>query len=207
MTTIYCVRVGLKYGPHYVERLRNMVRRYTDAPIVCLTDQPDSIEGVEMVQVTGTGWWAKMHLFNPAIRGKGVYFDLDTVLCGDIAPLLDYDGPFAICANFTKAVTKSYPCRYGSCVMAFPEGFGQDIFDAFMADHDEIVAHCPKGDQQAIERLYPDAVYLQDVMPPGFFVGYRHFGKQPPAGASVLIFAGNKKPHNTPYRWIKELWT
>jgi hypothetical protein len=90
--------------------------------------------------------------------------------------------------------------------MAFPDGFGQEIYDKYTADTEGIRAACPKGDQQAIERLYPDAVYLQDVMPPGFFVGYREFTKEPPAGASVLIFAGSNKPHNTPYQWIRELW-
>jgi hypothetical protein len=41
-----------------------------------------------------TGWWAKLALLNPFIRGDGwtVFLDLDTVICGPLAPLAQVRG-------------------------------------------------------------------------------------------------------------------
>lgn len=209
---ICCVWVGHKYGREYVERLRNMCLKHSDEKyIVCLTDKPqESIKNVIMVDVSHLnleGWWAKMALFSQSWRDYRVtYFDLDTVILGDIRPLLEYDGPFAICENFTRlAGNKTWPCKYGSCVMSIPANFGREIFDNFMENRDEIMEACGnKGDQYAIEKLVPDAVLLQDVLP-NFFIGYREFQETKP-GETVAIFAGSRKPDNSPFDWVCEAW-
>lgn len=209
---IACVRTGTRYGPEYVERLRNMVARHLplEHRVVCLTDQPERIEGVECIEVHGLPrWWAKMALFGPEIRGndRTLFFDLDTVIVGDLTPLAEWDGTFGICANFTwLSGHPDWPCRYGSCVMSLAPGFGDHIWRAFWAERERWMAECPRGDQQAIEQIYPHATLLQDVMPEGYFVGRREFTERKPDGAAVMVFAGRAKPHNTPYQWLKEAW-
>lgn len=214
MITVICVRVGTAYGIEYVERLRNTVRRHLpqDHRLVCLTDQSDQVAGVEMIDIGHlglTGWWAKMSLFDPDLNslGRRLYFDLDTVIVGDLTPLANWRGQFGICENFTKlAGHNQWPCNYGSCVMSLAPGFGLGIYRRFMADPLGCIERCPHGDQQAIEALHPGATYLQDAMPPGYFVGRRDFTDSKPKGAAVMIFAGRHKPHNTPHRWIREAW-
>jgi hypothetical protein len=214
MITIACVRVGTAYGVEYVERLLNMVHRHLPVPFrfICLTDQPEQVPGVHMIGIGHRGlhgWWAKMSLFDSELRGPGrcLYFDLDTVIVDDLMPLAEWEGHFAICENFTKlAGHKKWPCNYGSCVMSFASGFGLDIYRRFAADPAGWIRKCPRGDQQAIEALYPGATYLQDVTPRGYFVGRRDFTNSKPKGAAVMVFAGKHKPHNTPHRWLKEAW-
>ena len=218
MITVACVRAGKKYGINYVEKLRNMVNRHlkVDHEIICLTDQPDSIPGVTFIQCSFSdlnGWWAKLLLFDPAIRGSNhcIYFDLDTVIVGDITPLSVPLKTFQICQNFTRlSGNKSYPCDFGSCVMVFPEGWGRFVWEAFYRDRKHLMQKCRYGDQQAIELIIRDAqepvLYLQDMLPPGFFVGRRDFTNEKPKGAAVMVFAGNHKPHNTPHRWLKDAW-
>lgn len=212
MITVACVRTGDKYGIEYVEKLRDMVARHLSIPhrFICVTDQPEPLDDVEMIPVSGElpGWWAKMALFSPDLRGPGrcLYFDLDTVIIDDITPLAEIAAPFATCANFTRAVNQLYPCRYGSCIMIFADGFGGDTWAAFLANMADIIDGSPYGDQQAIEQLYPDAVLLQDVLPRGYLVGRRAFIDERPEGAAVMIFAGKHKPHNTPYQWLREAW-
>lgn len=213
--TVACVRIGTKYGIEYVERLRSMVSRHLDGhgvDFICLTDQPEKAQGVDMIDISGlglTGWWAKMAVLAPHIRGMNhtLYLDLDTVIVDELWPLERWRGPFAICQNFTKlAGHPDWPCNYGSCVMSIPPGFGEAAFTLFMQDPQGWIERCPKGDQQAIEMLIPGALYLQDLMPPGYFVGRRDFTDEKPPGAAVMIFAGKHKPHNTPHQWLREAW-
>jgi hypothetical protein len=209
--TVACVRTGDRYGIEYVAKLRDMVARYLPMPhrFICLTDQPETLAGVEMIPLMGLpGWWAKMALFSRSFRGEGrcLYFDLDTVIIGDLTPLAEIEAPFAICANFTRAVNPAYPCRYGSCIMVLADSFGSDIWASFMSESHRFIQGCTYGDQQAIEQLYPDAILLQDVLPAGYLVGRREFTDERPEGAAVMIFAGKHKPHNTTHKWLREAW-
>lgn len=212
--TFACVRVGTKYGPEYVERLRNGIENHyrRGFSIVCLTDQPQEIDGVVNAQINGDrfpGWWSKMGWFLPNIRGlkRTIYLDLDTVIVGDLTPLVDLDVEFGICRNFSRDVSPSYPCRYGSCVMTFAPTFGHDIANQFFADPKKWMSIGHRyGDQYVIERLHPNATLLQDVLPTGYFVGRRDFGDDMPTGAALMIFAGKHKPHNSPHRWVKDHW-
>jgi hypothetical protein len=90
--TILCVRFGNRYGPEYVERLRNMISRNITIPyeIVCLTDDPRPIKDVRLIVQGSAGysklWWHKVHMFDPSLplRGRILYFDLDIIICDNI---------------------------------------------------------------------------------------------------------------------------
>jgi hypothetical protein len=215
--TFACVRSGTRYGPEYVERLRNGIRRHA-APgsfdIACFTDQPDQIEGVKMHPVPGglLGWWAKLALLQYTWRQtrRIVYIDLDTAVVGDLTPLQNVGADFAICENFTRAAGNlNWPCRYGSCVMVLNPSFGDDAFNraaVLVCDSVWMAKHGRYGDQRVIEECVPDAAILQRLMPPGFFLGYRHLTSVRPASASLVIFAGSHKPHNCGVAWVREQW-
>ena len=58
------------------------------------------------------GWWNKLYLFKPGVlEGRVLYIDLDTVIVGDLDPLAQYDGRFAILRDLFR------PQHYGSGVM------------------------------------------------------------------------------------------
>ena len=215
--TIACVWTGNKYPVHYVERLRSMVARHCPLPFrfICLTDHEEEINGVEMIDISRTElkrWWAKMCLLSPEIRGEGdcIYFDLDTVICGSLSPLLGaFAHDFSTCANFTvRAGHTNWPCLYGSCVMTLRDGWGGLYWDQFWNDRESTIAECGKyGDQKAIELLYPYAALLQDILPQGVFLGRREIENHllaKPEGCSIIVFAGRHSPENCGVKWIEE---
>ena len=86
---------------------------------------------------------------------------------GNIDPLADYDGEFAILSDFFLGKPS-----YQSSVMLFKGGFGKELAEGFfkdtqkaMHDHSPAVAPAPGkwGDQYYIERHVKNADYLQDL--------------------------------------------
>lgn len=211
---VACVRTGNKYPVEYVHKLRDMVARHLDMPyeFLCLTDQPQAVDcnTDDISNYHMLGWWGKMALFEPLWReGKRVlYFDLDTVICGDLTPLADLTVDFGICANFTRAAGhKTWPCGYGSCVMTLGPNCCEDIWHKFTVDDQRLMQKAGGyGDQKVIEQLAPDATLLQDVLPPGFFLGYRDLDYHKPENCSIVCFAGSSKPHNSNKEWIRKEW-
>lgn len=218
--TIACVWTGQKYGQVYVERLRRMVERHFPLPFrfKVISENFTEIPGCEMIRDKRiselSGWWAKMLLLDPGVRGEGdcIYFDLDTVICGPLGFLLGaFSHPFAICGNFTtRAGHPNWPCLYGSCVMTFRDGWGAEPFERFWQDRRRIMAAAGKyGDQKAIEIVYPYGAILQDIMPDGYFMGRReipaHINGRP-QGCSVVVFAGRRTPENCDVDWIRKEW-
>jgi hypothetical protein len=215
--TVACVRTGDKYSTDYVHRLRRMVSRHLDRQhrFVVLTDNPGALPDYDTVPVSSNlpGWWAKMQLFSTAWRERQrvLYIDLDMVICGDIAPLADIAADFAICGSFVRATgNTTWPCKYGSCVMVLAPGWGEFVWQRFMADHSYLMGHYARtGDQHAIEALAPDGAILQELMPAGFFVHYRALSDhkdRKPDGCAVVVFAGKSKPANCSVGWVKEYW-
>ena len=211
---VACVRTGNKYPSEYVHRLRLMVEKYltNDYEFICLTDHPREVNcnTLDISEFYLNGWWGKMALFEPTWR-KGervIYFDLDTVICGDLSPLFNLFVDFGLCANFTRASgNKSWPCHYGSCVMTIGPNRCEDVWHNFNANDVRLMRSAGNyGDQKVIEELSPGATLLQDVLPKGFFLGYRDLTNYKPKGCSVVVFAGSSKPHNCEKEWIREAW-
>lgn len=212
---VACVRTGGKYSTDYVYKLRDMVARHLPIPheFICLTDNPNHLVGIKTDDIWCyhlQGWWGKMALFEPRWRAgeRVLYFDLDTVICGDLSPLANLFVDFGICANFTRAAgNKSWPCHYGSCVMTLGPNRCENIWHSFNADDYRLMMKAGNyGDQKVLEWLSPAATLLQDVLPQGFFLGYRDLADTKPKECSVVVFAGSSKPHNSNKEWIKDAW-
>jgi hypothetical protein len=209
------VRTGTKYSVDYVRKLRDGIAGNTTRAhdFVCLTDRPGDLLDIQSVDISEhrlSGWWGKMALLDFASRSANrvIFFDLDMVICGSLDPLTDVEPEFGICGSFTRAAGNAkWPCRYGSCVMSFAPFFGLDGWDRFNAGRDRWIGLAGiHGDQWVFEGLYPAATILQDVLPPGFFVGYRDFTDRKPDGCAVAVFAGKVKPHDCKIDWIAKAW-
>lgn len=221
--TVACVWTGTKYPIDYVKRLFAGVARHLSVPfhLMVIADHRNAVQALDefsdevgVVETRLPGWFAKMELFNTRIRGgdRWLYFDLDTVLIRSIDPLAQADIDFGICANFTRrSGNDRWPCGYGSCCITLAPGYGDHIWRGFLkpAPRGRDWMHAAKGnwgDQWVIEQLDPHATLLQDVMPPGFFIGRRELTDTLPDRASVVVFAGNQRPDNSPHRWVAEHW-
>lgn len=217
---VACVRTGDKYSVDYVTRLQAAVSRHmpVDYRFVCLTDKPSALasvcETIDISMLYLPGWWGKMALFKPDWRrGEDVvYLDLDTVVIGSLFPLAALTVDFGICANFTRAAGHTdWPCRYGSCVMKIGAGtLIHHVWDMFDYDRGVWMEKFKKtGDQHLIENALPDATLLQEVLPAGFFLGYRDLASHldaPPLGCSLVVFAGSHKPDNSKMPWVRAAW-
>lgn len=211
---VACVRTGDKYPVEYVYKLRDMVARHLKAShsFVCLTDNPKALPDIKCVLVDKglPGWWAKMQLFSTQWRQgqKVVYFDLDMVICNNIAKLAELEVDLAVCGSFTRAAgNKNWPCIYGSCCMVLGADLDVYIWEIFCRNKVALMAAAGNyGDQMALQHIRPDATILQDVLPKGFFLGYRNLTHYNPEECSVVVFAGANKPHNCNEQWIAKEW-
>jgi hypothetical protein len=205
------VRAGTAYPFEYVTKLRNMVMRHLDCgyTIVCLTDQPERCEGVTFVDVTELGlkrWWTKMILFATEWRErkKIIYIDLDTIIIGDITPLADVPGEFAILERMTQ---HDYPSRYNSSVMVIGGGMAGFVWTSFDKNRAALMkAYERYGDGACLEELYPNAPSLQRLLPKGFFCHYRDITDTKPS-AAMINFGGAYKPHDCPFAWARREWS
>jgi hypothetical protein len=199
---IVCVKVGMKYGPDYVNRLASMVSRQITWPyeFLCLTDDPAGLTcAYARIGTELPGWWAKLVLFqpHPSLIGKRVvYLDLDTVLVGPSDFLLDYEGDFAILRDFYRVA------GYGSAVMSIAPGAGTKVWASFVPSRMAWYA----GDQDWIQDVLPVADRWQDVAP-GKIVSYKvHCQPSVPPDAAVVCFHGSPRPHEVDDPWMTEHW-
>ena len=189
---ICCVRTGHKYGPEYVTRLRDGVSRNLDAPhqFVCLCDKP--IDGVECepLQSGLTGWWSKLELFR--LARPLVYFDLDVVITGSLAPLLQWEG---------GGILKDWWLPgFNSSVMKLTGTEGH-VWSDFRP---EMIPRLYMGDQQWISHKLPNT----KTFPPQWFPSWKagHCEERVPDGALAVVFHGEPRPHQITSGWVPQRW-
>jgi hypothetical protein len=141
------------------------------------------------------GWWGKLALFRKgtfAPDERVVYVDLDTVMVGNVDFLARYAGPFAMLRDFY------HPLHLASGVMAWRGDECAEIWSNWLALG---CPRAPRGDQQVIEMLFPQAAVLQDAFPEKIISWKAHCRNgRPSENASVVCFHGEPRPHET------EIW-
>lgn len=96
MITISCVKWGNKYGPEFVNRLQNMVKKNFSHPyrFVCLTENSDNVDCETLPFPKDNDletYWNKMYLFNKEyFTGKCIYFDLDIIIQNNFDDMIQY---------------------------------------------------------------------------------------------------------------------
>jgi hypothetical protein len=166
------------YDFDYVSKLREGIERHA--------------KGVDFLCLVGSewpGWWCKMELFRPEIKGDLVYFDLDTIIAGSLDDLLSIDS-LAMLSDF------NVPERVASGVMIIPEEDRSAVWDEWIKDPDGNRKRW-HGDGDFLGHVWKPA-RLQTLLP-GQFVSYKNSvrGKGLPAGARVVCYHGRPRPRDT----------
>lgn len=202
-TSVFCVQVGKKYPIEYVRRLYKMIERNTTHlhDFFCITDDPKSVDlGHAIVLPTPhpSGWWAKLELFNLISDDQILYFDLDTVIVGNIDKLFEYKGKFCILKDFWQ------PC-YNSSVMSIAPGFGWYIWRNYITNPGAVEDNFA-GDQNWITHEVMGADVWQDFAP-GVIGSYKADRlTDNPKDFSLVCFHGKPKPHEIEGGWVAEHW-
>lgn len=105
---IACVKWGNKYSSDYVNRLYSMIQRNfsLDHNFICFTDNPKEINKnieIKLLPTLLEGWYNKLYLFKEGLmKGKVIYFDLDTIILKNIDELANYQGDLALLNDFNN---------------------------------------------------------------------------------------------------------
>jgi hypothetical protein len=195
LPTVACVlRSGGDYCAEDVRRLRDGVEAHLpDARFVCLSDVDVPCERIPLC-TEWPGWWAKMELFAPWIEGDLLYFDLDTLITGDLSDLAGLNR-----LAIMQDVLGMPHWRQSSCMFITDE-CRAEVWREFTADPAGMMRkHKCRGDQGLLEELWQTkAAVIQDVLP-GHLVSYRLQVKplgRVPDNARAVIFHGLPRPRD-----------
>ncbi|MDQ0455482.1 hypothetical protein [Rhizobium paknamense] len=201
MVSIFCVlRSGGEYKPDHVQRLKQQViRHYPEADFRCLADcQVDGVTTLPLLH-DGPGWWSKMELFRPDIKGDILFMDLDTSIVGDLSDI-------AAIRELTLMRDIYRPDGLQSSIMVLPEAARAPVWQAWIEQPDHWMRTYEKGGDQAfLERFWlGNAKRFQDLLP-GQIVSWKSHVRPAehddetgngtvPDNARIVIFHGKPRP-------------
>jgi hypothetical protein len=219
MLSIVCVKWGTKYGPEYVKRLYEGVRRNISVPFqfVCFTEDSSGLEAVAHIQCMGlepgwNGWWNKASLFSSSfpLTTRVLYIDLDTVVTGSIDALASYRGDFAILS--TRGIDnegKDFSNGYNSSILMWDAASTK--FSAVcecLREHFDLIHRFIHRFDHWLEMMVMDADLVQDVYPTQVVDFNNACTVAVPDGARVVVFPLKPKPHEVVSpSWVQRMWT
>ena len=192
MVKVCVLKSGGEFTPRHVRWLAGQTQ-----DLVCLSDVP--VDGVETVQLEKDwpGWWSKMELFSGSVDDDLLFFDLDTVIVGEVD---------AFSVSKTTMLTDFYRPKYlASGLMYIAKEDKPKIWREFTKDpqlHMLKYRRFPLIGDQGFLNGRLDAQRWQDVLP-GKVVSYKaHCRQGVPDGVSVVCFHGKPRPWDISREWI-----
>lgn len=238
MLTVCCVlRFGGDYDALYVDRLwRGVIGHLPiNHRFICLTDVPLDVEALDpdggrtSIEIRPLdhdwpGWWSKLELFR--LPGPLLYFDLDTVIVGDIEPIARHvqlmrQGDLLMIRDFYNGNPQSgilgWNGDQSGVARAFVEvvASGSTWATGKLGASLNTEARSYRGDGEWIrhhmaKQLLP-VTFAQDVLP-GIYsakadIHAKHGGRLP-ADARIVCFHGVPRPHQLipAPAWLREHW-
>lgn len=226
MITVVCVCWGKKFSLDYVYNLRAMVERNTTVKHKFVVFSDKTVPDVEtkILRPGYDGWWNKIQLFDNehGLTSRVVYFDLDTLITGNIDWLMNYRG-LVMGIEDLGSVNKHQPHligRFQSGVMAWHYRACHAIWESFKTKPDLVSRF--RGDGEYLNEALP--VLQRDLIQqkyPGQLKSYKYqvYNKGLDKNTSIVCFHGRpsieqaiNKTVTTPYAtfekrdWVKDYW-
>lgn len=144
------------------------------------------------------GWWSKQNLFDPSIEGDLLYFDLDSLIVGELSDISAVSKP-----TILRDVYR--PNGLQSSVMRIPQAIKAPIWKVWTSGPEHWMQVFKRGGDQAfLEQWSPmEWQRWQDVLT-GQLVSYKTDVRPRnvvPANTRVIFFHGSPRP------WQTSLWT
>lgn len=204
---------SLSLASQYVNNLYQGVARHATRPFdfVCYTNEPLSV--YENVQVrpfslhTDVGVLPRVYMFSPeaGLENRQVLcLDLDVIVVGSMAPLMEYEGAFCARRKFKPGEED----KLDGDVMSFKAGdrTSQLFWDPFIANVDKAVK-MTRGRERYWIRHVADG--FADRWSGDTVLSYkRHLQgrRKVPEGCSIVSCHGVPRPHQLKERWLKRHW-
>lgn len=183
-------KTGGDYTPEYVNRLANSLAPF--GQVTCLTDYEGQLACATHTLAHGwPGWWSKLELFEVFRSGRTVYFDLDTVVHGDISPLFELSEPFYMLSDFYR------PKIPASGVMVW-NGDHSHLTDGFTVEESQKYRTPLRWYDQGwiSSHLREPPKRLQDVCP-GLITSYKAHKPAERQASSIVCYHGQPRPKQT----------
>jgi len=227
MIAVCCVCWGKKFNLDYVYNLKAAVERNTTVEHKFVVYSDRIIEGVEtkLLRPGYSGWWNKLQLFDPANKpaDRMIYFDLDTIITGNIDWLLE-DKSWFMGIEDVGSVNAWQPHLKNvlqSGVMSWDFNPVSFIWSEFIMRYDGIVDSF-RGDGEYLSSIInPYQRVLLQQKYPGKLKSYKYqvYPSRPNSETSIVVFHGRPSieqafteqivtPLQTyePQEWIKDYW-
>jgi len=231
MLNIVCLKWGVKYGPDYVNKLYESVKRNTTANFRfhCFTDDETGVNKDVVIHDLPykddlEGWWNKVYLFSDLIDipvGETIfYIDLDSIITDDIDDLLYHRSKtMVVLRDFYWGLAKTAG-PMGSGLMMWEHGLYTYVWDNFIKDPaDAIKKVFPHGDQHWVNINVKNRLHWQDLFPNRVVSFKVHCRKGLPKETGIVCFHGvpsipgaattagkSWKMYWTPSPWIFKYW-
>lgn len=214
--TVLCVlrSGGETYDKTWVYKLQRAVERNLTIPhtFACLSDVPLACNRIPLKH-DWPGWWAKIEMFRKGVvLGPTIYFDLDTVIVGNIDHIADNKSGFAMLKNFSATAE---PGMVGSGVMWFRDAASvpHKVYEKFAKMPECYMNHHLRNADAATSYI-GDQAFIWDALggqidtlnDPKILSYKRHCRKLLPADSSIVAFHGRPRPSEVSDSWVKEHW-
>lgn len=207
-------------GAGHVNKMRNMVARHLHAAheFICITDDPAGLDdGIKIIPIWDDyadlgGCYRRLKFFSSEMRSligdRIVQCDIDTVITGDITPLIDNDEPLLLYRH------PQHLCNGSMWVM--DAGARSDVWENFQGPESIEAAKAEYGTDQGWLKHY-----LRDDLLSG---KVRTFGRDDgvcdmrldimrenrgslPDDCRMVTFSGPRDPSEyTVLQWVKDNW-
>jgi len=223
--TVVCMKWGTKYGPDYVNRLANMVRRHTARlhRLICFTDDATGLDpGVEAEPLPPIDLpdshrhlgWRKIALTQAAVgrlSGRFLFIDLDVVILRSIDPFFDHapEATYCVIENWTQLGRGIG----NTSVFRLEVGAHTEVFGRLMADPAGTVALYPNSQTFKSRTIgsmafwpAPWCVSFKHTVLPRFPLNYVRTAPFPHE-ARTVCFTGHPNPDEArDGRWPVRTW-
>lgn len=228
--TVVTFLYGLKWAPHYVDKLFSGLRRNIRHPFRCALVSDRRIDTTADINVhldvmsdaellTRPGCLVRMRLFDRKVQSlldvkpgdRIVNIDVDAVITGNLDPLFDRDDEFTIMQHFNS----TNPCPFNGSLWMFRAGERHDVWDDFSLDKfapkGPVPVHAIPDDQGWLHSKFPnakaytpaDGVYCFKKRT---WPGTDETGNKLPTNAIIVAFPGRDPARFTHLDWVARNW-
>jgi hypothetical protein len=202
-----------RYNETHVAVLASMLKRHGGHELACVTNMPIAVGGVRRLRMPDRvaelpdylpKLWAWSSEFHDMIDERFASIDLDVVLTGDIAPILQTNAPLRIWDH-----AKHEP--YNTSLFSLEPGYGQEVWASYTPERvasARAKAGYWTGDQSWVAHVLGDGE--ETFGDRSGVIAYRpeKHQREMPRAANAVFFCGPYDPaiEAEQSEWIKAAW-